>query len=211
MQRPSRSAPPEAFVRRYGDAGRALAAAGVLAATSAVAARGLPENEAKVFDAIHGLPHWLAPVLWAPMQLGNAVAPAAVGAAAWWRWRRWRPAAGAAVVGLTGWYAAKAVKAVVDRGRPAAEVPELVRRSAPTQGLGFVSGHATVAFGVATVMAPYLPPLGKVGAYGLAKVVGFGRIHAGAHLPLDVVGGAALGAMLGWAWGLAVGVPAPAR
>jgi glycosyltransferase 2 family protein len=46
-----------------------------------------------------------------------------------------------------------------------------------------------------------------VAVYGLAGVVGVARIHVGAHLPLDVLGGAALGSLMGWTWNLAVGVP----
>jgi len=43
----------------------------------------------------------------------------------------------------------------------------------------------------------------------LAPVVGFARIHVAAHLPLDVVGGAALGHLLAMIWNLAVGVETP--
>jgi undecaprenyl-diphosphatase len=43
-------------------------------------------------------------------------------------------------------------------------------------------------------------------AFAGAAVVGFARIHGGAHLPLDVVGGAGIGLLLGtltrWALGL---------
>ena len=195
-------------MRRVEDVPKIAASAVVLAGTAAVAARGLPDAEQTVFEAIHGLPGWLTPVLWAPMQLGNAVAPVLVGGLAWWRWRRWRPAVGTVVVGLVGWYAAKGVKRLVERGRPAAELPEIVlHRSAPTDGLGFVSGHSTVAFGCAAVISPYLSPRTRVLAYALAGVVGCSRIQVGAHLPLDVVGGAALGLGLGWTWNLIVGVP----
>ncbi len=46
----------------------------------------------------------------------------------------------------------------------------------------------------------------KVGGVS-ATVVALARVHIGAHLPLDVVGGAALGVVLGAAWHLAVGIP----
>ena len=88
------------------------------------------------------------------MQLGNALAPLAVAAAAWLDKRQWRPAIGSAAVGVGAWWLAKGVKAVVERGRPAAELPMMeLRDSAPVEGLGFVSGHATVAFALATVLA----------------------------------------------------------
>ena len=134
--------------------------------------------------------------------------PARRGAGAWLVWRQWRPAAGSAAVGVGAWWLAKGVKAVVDRGRPAAELPRLaLRASAPVDGLGFVSGHATVAFALATILRPYLSPSWRVGAYTLAAFVAFARVHVGAHLLLDVLGGGALGVLLGSAWHLAVGSP----
>jgi undecaprenyl-diphosphatase len=71
-----------------------------------------------------------------------------------------------------------------------------------------VSGHATVAFGLATVLSPVLPRNGKIAVFGLATLVAASRVYVGAHLPLDVLGGALLGTLLGWLWYLAVGEPA---
>jgi undecaprenyl-diphosphatase len=100
------------------------------------------------------------------------------------------------------------VKEIVGRGRPADELEGIVLRpGAPTEGLGFVSGHTCVAFALASVLAPYLRPWMRVVAYGLALVVGFARMHVGAHLFLDVVAGAALGCVCGWLWNVVVGVP----
>ena len=55
---------------------RWLIAVGVGAAVLALSVAGarrpsIPRAEAKVFRAINGLPDWLFPVLWVPMQLGN--------------------------------------------------------------------------------------------------------------------------------------------
>ena len=104
------------------------------------------------------------------------------------------------------------MKSVVERGRPAAVIPGYVARpGAPDDGLGFVSGHSTVAFALAAVTAPYLPRRAGSRSTGWPRVVGVARIHVGAHLPLDVVGGAALGSLMGWTWNLAVGVPGRRR
>ena len=194
---------------RHGHDLLAAAAAGaVFGSTAAVAGAGVSDVERRLFEDLYRLPSWLDAGLWAPMQLGNAAAPLAVGAGAWLAWGQWRPAAGSAAVGVGAWWLAKGVKAVVDRGRPAAELPGLVlRASAPVEGLGFVSGHATVAFALATILRPYHSPSWRVAAYTLAAFVAFARVHVGAHLLLDVLGGGALGVLLGAAWHLAVGSP----
>lgn len=180
----------------------------LVAVTALVASNGVPAWEEWLFDVIYGLPDWLEPVLWAPMQLGSALAPLVVATGSWLAWRRWRPSVGATVVGFAGWWLAKAVKEVVERGRPGTLLQDLeLRAGAPTDGLGFLSGHATVAFGLAAVLSPYLSHGQRVVAYTLAGVAAFARVHVGAHLPLDVIAGAALGTLLGWTWHLAVGVP----
>jgi membrane-associated phospholipid phosphatase len=97
---------------------------------------------------------------------------------------------------------------LVDRGRPGTLLEDVeLRAGAPTDGLGFLSGHATVAFALAAILSPYLSHGQRAVAYALAAGVVFARVHIGAHLPLDVIAGAALGALLGWTWHLAVGIP----
>jgi glycosyltransferase 2 family protein len=199
-------------VRHLAELPEVAAAAAVLVGTGVLASRRMSSVEQQVFDAVQLPPDAIDAVLWLPMQFGSAVAAPAVAAAAWVASRQWRPAVGAMVVGLGAWEAAKLVKSVVERGRPAAEIPGYVARpGAPTDGLGFVSGHSTVAFALAAVTAPHLPRSARAAVYGLAAVVGLARIHVGAHLPLDVVGGAALGSVMGWSWNLAVGVPVVSR
>jgi membrane-associated phospholipid phosphatase len=195
-------------VRRAVEVPKALAAAAVLAITTVVALDGVPAWEVDLFDALNGLSGLLEPVLWAPMQLGSLFGPVVVAAGSWWAWRRWRPSVGALVVGLLAWQLAKVVKDEVQRGRPVSVLDDYVERwGSPTDGLGFVSGHSAVAFALATVLSPYLRRPWRWTAYGVAAVVAIARIHVAAHFPLDTVGGAALGCLLGWCYHLAVGVP----
>jgi undecaprenyl-diphosphatase len=197
-------------VRRLEELPRVLIAAGVLAGTGWLATEELPAWEESAFEAVNRLPGWIEPVLWLPMQLGSLFGPLVVAGLAWWRWREWRPAVGAVVAGVLSWQMAKVVKSFVERGRPYDELDRIVTRAGtPTDGLGFVSGHSAVAFALATVVSPYLSRPARVGAFALALVVGGARIHVGAHLPLDVVGGASLGCLVGYLWRLAVGVPDP--
>ncbi len=176
------------------------------------AVRGLPAWEEDLFEVLNGGPRWLEPLLWLPMQLGSLVGPPVVAAAAWWWRRNWRLSVGVLATGVVAWQLAKAVKALVERGRPAALLDDVARYGGtPTDGLGFVSGHTSVAFAMAAVASPYLGRRGRALAYAAALVVGLARIQVSAHLPLDVVGGAALGYTVGWCWTLLVGRPAPSE
>ncbi len=80
-------------------------------------------------------------------------------------------------------------------------------RGVPIHGLSFVSGHAVISFGVATLLAPYLTRRWQLVAYGLALLNITARVYLGAHNPLDVVGGAAVGVAIASVLNLIAGVP----
>lgn len=186
-----------------------LGVSGVVVAVCTLLARnGVPDWEESLFRTIYDLPDWFEPVLWAPMQFGTVVASGVVAAVSWIAWGRWRPTVGAIVVGIGGRWLAQVIKEQVDRDRPYGFLGDLDRRAGtPSDGLGFLSGHATVAFALAAVLSPYLTRSQRIAAYALAGAVVLARMHVGAHFPLDVVAGGALGYGLGWLWNLAVGVP----
>ncbi len=56
-----------------------LGAAGVFGASSAVAARGVPESEVAAFRALNELPAWVTPVLWPPDAARQPVGPGRCG------------------------------------------------------------------------------------------------------------------------------------
>jgi len=56
----------------------------------------------------------------------------------------------------------------------------------------FPSGHATVAFAIATAVFFYNKDLGRILALG-ALLVGLSRVVVGVHWPLDILGGLILG------------------
>jgi membrane-associated phospholipid phosphatase len=162
--------------------------------------------EADAFRLVNDLPSVPFGIVWVPMQLGNLlVVPAAVLAAL--AFRRWRLAAGLALAGAGVYALAKVVKHFVLRGRPSELLDDVVVRGAAPHGLGFVSGHIAVVTALALVAWPWLPRWGRWAAGAAVAAVFFTRMYVGAHLPLDMVGGAALGVAVGALVRLALGVP----
>jgi len=183
----------------------------VLAGSAATAQREVPDLEAQVFHSINDLPASLTPLLWPPMQIGSLWGPVAVGIATWRRWRSWRATAGVVIGGVLAWQLAKVIKALIKRGRPADVLDRISwRPGTPREGLGFVSGHTTVAFAMLTVLWPWTDRAERSAMVAAALVVAFSRIQVGAHLPVDTVGGAALGVIVGELWRTVVGDPSDA-
>ncbi len=176
----------------------AAVAGGVLVATTVAAKRGAPPWEHRTYSAINDLPDALAPLVWPPMQFGSLPSPFALGALAYSRNRHSEPAASIIAAGFAAWIMAKGMKKLVGRGRPHDFDSETnLRLWTEIDGsLGFVSGHAAVAMASAGIIHRYVSPGLGAAAYGLAGIVGLSRIYAGAHLPIDVLGGAALGVLV---------------
>ncbi|HYX62333.1 MAG TPA: phosphatase PAP2 family protein [Streptosporangiaceae bacterium] len=152
-------------------------------------------GEAAAFRAVNGLPESLYRPAWAVMQLGTIGAAPATAAAAWLAGDR--ELAGRLLAGGTGaWALSKVVKRMVRRPRPAVLLPGTRRRGREASGLGYLSGHAGVAVALGTAALPHLGPAGRALTLGTVPVVGLTRIYVGAHLPLDVAGGAALGLVI---------------
>jgi membrane-associated phospholipid phosphatase len=165
----------------------------VLATSAVLARRGAYGWEAVIFKAINGLPDGLRPFLWVPNQYGTAVTIPLTAAAAL-LFRRWRLAISLAVSGVAVYWLAKVIKGYVERGRPAALLDGVVERETfHPHSLGYPSGHAAVAWAITIIVVAYLGRPWRIAAITLAIVVPLVRIYVAAHLPLDLVGGAALG------------------
>jgi glycosyltransferase 2 family protein len=148
--------------------------------------------EAAAFRAVNELPDSLYPPVWVIMQLGTLGAAPAAAEGAWLAGNR--ELAGRLLAGGSAtWALSKLVKRLVRRPRPAAMLPGARGRGRDATGLGYLSGHAGVAVALGTAVLPHLGPAGRAVAVCLIPAVGLSRIYVGAHLPLDTVGGAALG------------------
>jgi membrane-associated phospholipid phosphatase len=164
----------------------------LLATAGAVRRDHVDAWEAKSFRAVNGLPDALYPPAWVVMQMGAFGAVPAAAAAAWRAGDG--ELAGRLLLGGTGaWAAAKLVKQVVRRPRPVALLPGIRGRGRDAAGLGYLSGHAAVAVALGVATLPRLGPAARALALTVMPLVGLTRLYVGAHLPLDIAGGAALG------------------
>ena len=196
--------------RHAGDALHAGIGAAGVGATALLAAReGLSTLERDVFEAVNGLPQTATPGLWVVMQAGSFPAVFVAAGLALVA-QRPRLAVALAAGGTTTWLLAKAVKQVVDRGRPEALLHDVVVYGPSATGLGFPSGHAAVAALIMTVAAPYLTRSTRVVGWAVVGLVAFTRVLIGAHFPLDALGGLLLGWTVGSVTNLLLGTPAKA-
>lgn len=173
----------------------AVSAAG-FAALARRAARGtVSAEEERTFRAINTLTPALHVPAWVIMQSGSFGAIPVTAALAFRRRRS--TAAALAITGTSVWALCKVVKRVVKRGRPADHLDGVIVYGVAQRGRGFPSGHAAVSTALTTVGACLLPPRAARVAWGLPVIVCGARQYVGAHLPLDVAGGALLGLSAG--------------
>jgi membrane-associated phospholipid phosphatase len=192
---------------RIGEAVTVVGGAALLAGSWVVVAIAahVPGWEAHTFEAVNDLPGVLWPLLWIPMQLGSFVGSLVVVTITAVLTRNIRLALAALVASQVAFWTAKSIKHVVRRGRPEALLRHVELRE-HAGGLGYISGHAAVAFALAAAIAPSVPLRWRVAIYSCAGAIALARVYAGVHLPLDVIGGVGFGLLCGtlarWAFGL---------
>ena len=118
----------------------------------------------------------------------------------------WESTAQIAATFLIAAGGALTLKKVFGRPRPYTRYSTIIPRTeVAIVGLGredhdaFPSGHATMAFALATTLAQQsdAPVLGAL-AYGWAGTTAVARLRMGVHYPSDIVAGAVLGTVIGF-------------
>ncbi|MFN8233360.1 MAG: phosphatase PAP2 family protein [Actinomycetota bacterium] len=164
------------------------------------------EPERVVFTWFNGASDSIYPVVWPLMQYGTFVTIPLVTIATLVLGRT-RLAVELASAGIAVYLLAKLAKAIWVRDRPGRVLEEVQLRGVGAGEHGFPSGHAAVSAAIAFILFAFLPRRWRWVPVALAVVVSLGRLYVGAHLPLDVVGGACLGLVAGAVATYAGGVP----
>jgi undecaprenyl-diphosphatase len=180
----------------------------LLLSWSAVAAvSGEPSRvELNLFRLVNQLPGAAGSPLIGIMQLGALAAVPVISAACFLSGRT-RLARLVLAAGLLAWAGAKLLGAVVGQRPPDERVSGVVLHGAVTPGLAFPSTHVAVAAAIATVAGPYVSRSVRRTAWLAVLLVATARMYVGAHFPIDVLGGFALGWLLGSLMHLVLGAP----
>lgn len=176
---------------------------GTLVGTTALARRSISRIEVQAFRTVNDLPGAGFPVIWLPMQYGTFGTVPVSAVLAYVR-NRPRLALAIGVGGTTAWLSAKVLKRLIGRERPAGVIGDVQLRGVEEGDLGFPSGHAAVSAALTVVVLPSVTGDWRWSLAALSGFVPLARMYVGAHLPLDVVGGSALGMSIGSAVNLLI-------
>ena len=172
-----------------------VAAAALFGASAYLAShQTISDVESSVFSAIYDTPHWLRPVFLVITQAGSIYMLMAL-AALYFLKRHYHVVIRLLMSGLLAYLMAGVAKDLLGRDRPAELLLNLdiVVRDFYVTGPGFPSGHTALAAAIGLTLAHSLPKRHIwLPATGIV-LVAWSRIFLGAHFPLDVVGGFALG------------------
>ena len=192
---PDAAVPRERSLSQFLVLPAAVAGLLVLAVGMVVVRHGtVPGWERSIFHAVNNLPEFLYRPLWPFQQLGALlIGPLAALVAL--LFRKYRLAIALLVATVAKLVCERLVKVVSSRQRPGTSIgPDVHLRGVVSPvGESFVSGHAVLIAAIAGLVTPYLPGRWKIVPWVVVGLVMVTRVYVGAHNPLDVGCGAALG------------------
>ncbi|MCX5800252.1 MAG: phosphatase PAP2 family protein [Candidatus Eisenbacteria bacterium] len=106
------------------------------------------------------------------------------------------------VIAASDQLSAHVLKPIFSRTRPPYALESFRLLVDTTRSFSFPSAHASNVFGVASFVSSFYPRT-KIALYVAAALVAYSRVYVGVHFPSDVIGGAALGLVLGLCGALA--------
>lgn len=157
---------------------------------------GVTTSEERLFRLVNGATDSVWVPVWLVMQAGSLGAVWVL-SGLFWIADEGTDALVSVVAGTSVWAGVKLVKPLIGRGRPLDLLDGVRVRDATARGLGYPSGHAAVASTLALVALGPAPAAVQLAAVLVAGLTGVARVYVGAHLPLDVAGGFAIGGALG--------------
>jgi undecaprenyl-diphosphatase len=94
---------------------------------------------------------------------------------------------------------AQVVKRLADQPRPLSAIPGLDSHGYPTDphGNAYPSAHTAMVVAAVSALWPWMRWPQRIVSLAFAALVALHRIYIGAHWPIDVVGGAAIGLLAG--------------
>lgn len=179
----------------------------VFALCALVAARdSVVRTELDVFRVFNNLPRPSAVVLLPTLQVGSALAIAVAAGVAFYL-SRIRLGAKLVVAGTLGWLTAWVVQRLVERPGPGLLLEDVKLRATGEVVFAFPSQHVVVAAALAAVAMAYVGPKLRRRIWWIVAAVGVAAMFAGRAMPVDVIGGVALGWFEGYLLHLLWGAP----
>ena len=162
--------------------------------------------ERDLFRLFNDLPQAIAGAMGVLQQLGSLLAVPIVVIIAL-AFRRPILAANLALAGVVTWAAARGLHHLIDRGSPQELLTDVRTHGHVVHGTGFPSIHVAVAAALASAAGPWFTRPLRRAAWVVVALIGVACVYLGADLPVDVIGGAALGWLVSAASHLAFGTP----